>query len=100
MVLRRHDARRPSAVLDKPGLSGKFVSVMDVAEFKEQLNLFLHRQNVRKLSPAERSLARDRCMDLIRREHADWSEEQAERFYDNLINVRVVAVDEWTHRME
>lgn len=73
---------------------------MDVAEFKGQLNRFLHRQNIRKLTPEERSLARDWCMDLIRREHPEWNEDQAERFYDNLLNVRFVAVDEWTRRME
>jgi hypothetical protein len=74
--------------------------IMDVAGFKDQLNRFLHRQNIRKLTPAERELAQVWCMDLIRREHPDWSDEQAERFYDNLINVRVIAVDEWSRRLE
>jgi hypothetical protein len=86
--------------LDNRAHSGKLAFVMDVAAFKEQLNLFLHRQNIRKLTTAECTLAREWCMDLIRREHAEWSSEQAERFYDNLINVRVVAVDEWTRRLE
>jgi hypothetical protein len=73
---------------------------MQVSEFRERLNLFLHRQDIRKLTPEERSLARDWCMDLIRREHPEFNEAQAEHFYDNLINVRVIAVDEWSRRMQ
>jgi hypothetical protein len=89
-----------STILDNQAFPGKPAFVMDVAAFKEQLNLFLHRQNIRKLTLAERSLAREWCMDFIRREHAEWSTGQAERFYDDLINVRVTAVDEWTRRQE
>jgi hypothetical protein len=55
---------------------------------------------VRKLTVEERGLARDWCMNLIHREHPGWSDEQAERFYDNLINVQVIAVDEWSRRLE
>jgi hypothetical protein len=91
---------RHRTALDKSLRWGNLVSTMDVAEFKDQLNRFLHRQNVRKLTPAERELAKTWCMDLIHREHPDWSDEQAERFYENLINVRVIAVDEWSRRME
>jgi hypothetical protein len=94
MLLRRGSA------LDKSLHSGNLVVSMDVAEFKDQLNRFLHRQNIRKLTPDEREMARTWCMDFIHREHPDWSDEQAERFYENLINVRVTAVDEWSRRME
>jgi hypothetical protein len=72
---------------------------MNISDFREQLNLFLYRQNVRKLTPAEISLARDWCMDVINREHPEWSEEQKERFYENLLHVRVTTVDEFTQRM-
>ena len=74
--------------------------VMQVSEIRERLNQFLHRQDIRKLTPAERSLARQWCMDLIHREHPELSSEQAERFYENLINVRVITVDEWSRRMQ
>jgi hypothetical protein len=73
---------------------------MQVSEFRERLNQFLHRQDIRKLTDAERSLARDWCMDLIRREHPEMNEEQRELFYENLINVRVITVDEWSRRMQ
>jgi hypothetical protein len=73
---------------------------MQVSEFRERLNHFLHRQDIRKLTDAERSLAREWCMDLIRREHPEMNDEQAEHFYENLINVRVITVDEWSRRMQ
>lgn len=69
------------------------------AAFTERLNLFLYRQNIRKLGPAEIALAREWSLDLIRREHPHLTEEQVERFYENLIHVQVTAVDEWTRRM-
>jgi hypothetical protein len=55
---------------------------------------------VRKLTPEERELARQWCLEFIRCEHPNFTAEQAETFYENLINVRVIAVDEWTQRME
>jgi hypothetical protein len=73
---------------------------MQVSEFRERLNQFLHRQDIRKLTDAERSLARDWCLDIIRREHPEMNEEQVEFFYENLINVRVITVDEWSRRMQ
>jgi hypothetical protein len=72
---------------------------MNVSDLRGRLNLFLHRQTVRRLTAAEIELARDWCRDVIRREHPEFTDEQAERFYDNLIRVRVIAVDEWTQRM-
>ncbi len=85
--------------LDNPLVARKLYVMMQAAELRERLNLFLHRKNVRKLTPKERELAREWCMDLIRREHPEFSEEQRERFYENLIHVRVIPVDEWTERM-
>ncbi len=73
---------------------------MQVADLRERLNQFLHRQNVRKLTPEERELARQWCLDLIRREHPAFTDEQVDTYYENLINVRIIAVDEWTQRME
>ena len=70
-----------------------------VTDFTERFNLFLYRQHIRKLGPAEIELARNWCLDLIRREHPRLTEEEVVRFYDNLINVKVTAVDEWTRRM-
>ena len=67
--------------------------MMQVSEFRERLNQFLHRQDIRKLTDAERFLAREWCLNLIHREHPEMTDEQAELFYENLINVRVVAVE-------
>jgi hypothetical protein len=73
---------------------------MTYSAFGERLNLFLYRQNIRKLTPEEVSLAREWSFAFIRREHPHLNEQQVERFYDNLLNVRVTVVDEWTQRME
>lgn len=67
--------------------------------FTERFNLFLYRQNIRSLSTAEIELAHEWSMSLIRKEHPHFTNEQAELFYENLINIRVSAVDEWTRRM-
>jgi hypothetical protein len=73
---------------------------MDVSDLRERLNRFLHLQNVRKLTPEERELAKQWCVEFIRREHPKLTEEQVEAFYENLLNLRITAVDEWTRRME
>jgi hypothetical protein len=68
-------------------------------DFTERFNKFLYRQHLRKLGPVEIDTAREWCLNLIRREYPHLSEEQRERFYQNLIHVQVTAVDEWTRRM-
>ena len=68
---------------------------MSLDEFTERFNRFLYRQHIRKLGPAEIKLAREWCITLIRREHPQLSDEEVERFYDNLLKVRVVQVEEW-----
>ncbi len=73
--------------------------MMQVGELRDRLNQFLHRQNVRKLTPQEREAAKEWCLDVIRREHPDFTPEQMEHFYDNLIRIRIIPVDEWTERM-
>jgi hypothetical protein len=70
-----------------------------VNDFAERFNLFLYRQHVLKLAPAERETAREWCLQFIRREHPKLTEAEVERFYENLINVKFTAVDEWTQRM-
>jgi len=72
---------------------------MSLSAFTERFNTFLYRQHIRKLSPEEIELAREWSLNLIRKEHPQLSEEQVARFYENLINVRVSVVDEWSRRM-
>ena len=66
---------------------------MTPTEFAERVNLFLYRQHIRKLGPSEIEVAREWCFNLIRREHPQWSQEEVERFYENLIHVKITAVD-------
>jgi len=79
---------------------GLFFSSMDRgSNFTERFNRFLYQRHLRKLGAGEIEAARDWCLNLIRREYPHLNEEQRERFYENLINVQVTAVDEWTRRM-
>jgi hypothetical protein len=70
-----------------------------IANFAGRLNAFLYRQHIRRLSPEEIALAHEWSMALIRREHPHFSQEQADEFYEKLIQIRTYAVDEWTQRM-
>ena len=70
-----------------------------LSDFTERFNHFLYRQSIRKLGESEIELAREWTLAFIRREHRALSEEQVLRFYDNLLQVQVHAVDEWTQRM-
>jgi hypothetical protein len=69
------------------------------SDFTDRFNHFLYRQSIRKLGEAEIQVAREWSIAFIRREHPGLSDEQVERFYENLLHVRVNAVDEWTRRM-
>jgi hypothetical protein len=86
--------------LDNTSIAGRLHAIMDVSDLRERLNRFLHLQNVRKLTPEERELAKQWCVEFIRREHPKLTDEQVEAFYENLLNLRITAVDEWTRRME
>lgn len=70
-----------------------------VSDFADRFNLFLYQQHIRKLGPSEREVAKTWCMDMIRKEHPELTQEQMERFYENLVTVKWNAVDEWTQRM-
>ena len=70
-----------------------------LSDFAVRFNAFLYRQHIRRLSPEEIALAREWSMTLIRREHPHLSSEEVEQFYENLIQVRTYAVDEWLRRV-
>jgi hypothetical protein len=67
--------------------------------FAQRLNLFLYRLHLRKLGPTEIETARNWCLNFIRREHPHFSEEEVERFYESLIQVELIPIDEWSRRM-
>jgi hypothetical protein len=69
------------------------------SEIAQKINLFLYRQHISKLGPTEIETAREWCMALIRREHPNFTPEEVDRFYENLIHVQFSAVDEWERRM-
>jgi len=70
-----------------------------VSNFTERFNLFLYRQHIRKLGPTEIEMAREWCLALIRREHPGFTEAEIDAYYENLIHIKYIAVDEWTRRM-
>jgi hypothetical protein len=72
---------------------------MSHADFTERVNAFLYRQHIRRLTVDEIEAAQDWSLKLIRRENPEWNDEQVGAFYDNLIHVQIIAVDEWTRRM-
>jgi hypothetical protein len=70
-----------------------------LTDFAGRLNDFLYRQHIRRLGSVDIGLAREWSLGFIRQEHPQLTEEEVTRFYENLIQVRLVAVDEWTLRM-
>jgi hypothetical protein len=73
---------------------------MSLDDFTERFNRFLYQRAVRKLAPEDLEAARAWCLDFIRREHPRLSEPEVIAFYDNLLKIRISAVDEWTRRNE
>jgi hypothetical protein len=72
---------------------------MNLSEFSERFNHYLYRQSIRRLGAEEITVAREWSLAFIRREHPHFTNQQVERFYENLIHVQVNAVDEWSRRM-
>ena len=64
-----------------------------------RLNRIIYDQQMRKLTPEEIETARLWSLSLIRREHPEWTEDEVDRFYYNLINVNITVVDQWAQRM-
>ena len=73
--------------------------MQSVSDVGRRINLFLYRQAIKKLSPTDVAVAKEWCVTLIRREHPQFTDEEVERFYENLIAVKFTAVDQWTQRM-
>jgi len=84
----------PTLDLDKFGAD----DTPQLPTFTERFNKFLYKRSIQKLG-ADIQIAREWCLDLIRREHPHLNEEQREQFYHNLITIQMRPVDEWTQRM-
>jgi hypothetical protein len=73
---------------------------MTFAKVSEKLDSFLYRKIFQKLTPADRQSAQDWCLTIIRQGHPKWTEDEIKKYYDNLLNVKVIVVDEWSRRMK
>ncbi len=72
--------------------------MIDFTAVYGRLNDLLYRRTIRRLTVAEIELARDWSLRVIRREHPDFSEAEVEDYYEKLLQVRVIATDEWARR--
>jgi hypothetical protein len=70
-----------------------------LTQFTKRFNHFLYRQHLRKLGPEEIESARAWCLAFIRREHPHFTEAEIEHLYENLIHIKIIAVDGWAQRM-
>jgi hypothetical protein len=73
---------------------------VDFLELPERVNKFLYKKDVRRLTRADRELAKRWTLQLIRDSHPRWTDEQVEADYDRLLAFRVEAVDEWSRRFD
>ena len=73
---------------------------MNFLDLPERLNSFLYRKDVRRLTRADRELAKRWTMQLIRDSHPLWTDAQIEADYERLLAVRVEAVDQWSRRFD
>lgn len=73
---------------------------MNFLDLPERINTFLYKKDVKRLSRADRDLAKRWTMQLIRDSHPHWSEAQIEADYDRLLAVRIETVDQWSRRFD
>ncbi len=71
---------------------------MNFLELPERINRLLYKKEVVKLGRRDMELATRWTMEMIRDRNPEWSEEQVRMYYDRLLNVRVIAVDQWSRR--
>ncbi|MDZ4788972.1 MAG: hypothetical protein SH807_08525 [Blastochloris sp.] len=71
---------------------------MNFMGLPERINKLLYHRQVGSLTQREAGLAKVWTLELIRDSHPKWTEQQIESYYNNLVNIRVVAVDQWGKR--
>jgi hypothetical protein len=71
---------------------------MDLRDLAERFNSFLYQKDFRRLSPQDLELAKKWTLQLIRDSNPKWTEEQVLDYYDRLLKIRVMAVDQWKER--
>lgn len=63
-----------------------------------RLNHLLYRRDLARLAPQDRSLARVWMIQFMKSNHPDWDDKKIDREYENLLQCRPMAVDEWIRR--
>jgi len=71
---------------------------MNFLELPERLNLLLYRKQVHRLTKKDREQAVAWTLQLIRDRNPHWTEERVRAYYDQLLDIRVIAVDAWSAR--
>lgn len=71
---------------------------MNFLSLPERVNKLLYHRQVGSLTKREAGLAEAWTLQIIRDSHPKWAEAQVQEYYDNLANIRVVAVDQWGKR--
>lgn len=66
----------------------------------EKLNTLLYRREMEKISSSDAQLAIDWTLEMIRSSHPHWDEARVQRYYENLLHLKVVAVDQFIRRMQ
>lgn len=71
---------------------------MNFLDLPERINLLLYRRQVGRLSRQDREQAIAWTLQLIRDRNPTWPEDKVRAYYDQLLDIRVIAVDAWSAR--
>lgn len=71
---------------------------MNFLSLPERVNNLLYHKQIGSLTKREAGLAETWTLQMIRDSHPKWTEDQIRTYYENLANIRVVAVDQWGKR--
>ena len=72
---------------------------MNFLKLPERVNSLLYRRQVRRLTKQDLESARAWTLQLIRDHNPRWSEERVQEYYDHLLDIRLVAIDQWSARL-
>jgi hypothetical protein len=73
---------------------------MDLSKVSEKIDRFLYRRSIQKLSKEDLESAKIWSLEMIRANHPRWTEDEVQKYYESLLNVRVYVVDEWGRRLK
>jgi ribonucleotide reductase beta subunit family protein with ferritin-like domain len=65
----------------------------------ERVNTLLYRRQVKRLTKTDMESAKQWTLQLIRDRNPHWSEERIQDYYDHLLDIRLVAIDQWSARL-